>query len=283
MNVFVWNSGFEFDPIQLESETRIVLPYAREGRMPPKRYQSRFPTARIKKIMQLDDDVGKVASSVPLLISRAVEMFLQKMLTSSADYVGSRTSKTITASHMKYVINNDPLFHFLREEVAKVPDVAEASEEQEDGRKKRGRKRATDPGAVKHSESTDDFSEPKRKKKINPKKESEPSNSFSDEKDGIVPSNFKSKPFNRRKVIVSSDKPTSSSQEKNREGLSPADCQQDNSSIPQTTQKSTLSGPTPVAIGNSNTLTDNPVPTTVIKSIPIPVPSLQLPAEQAQN
>ena len=41
---FVWNSGFEFDPIQLESETRIVLPYAREGRMPPKRYQSRFPT-----------------------------------------------------------------------------------------------------------------------------------------------------------------------------------------------------------------------------------------------
>jgi hypothetical protein len=92
-----------------------------------------------------------------------------------------------------------------------------------------------------------------------------------------------SKPFNRRKVIVSSDKPTSSSQEKNREGLSPADCQQDNSSIPQTTQKSTLSGPTPVAIGNSNTLTDNPVPTTVIKSIPIPVPSLQLPAEQAQN
>jgi histone H3/H4 len=139
MNVFVWNSGFEFDPIQLESETRIVLPYAREGRMPPKRYQSRFPTARIKKIMQLDDDVGKVASSVPLLISRAVEMFLQKMLTSSADYVGSRTSKTITASHMKYVINNDPLFHFLREEVAKVPDVAEASEEQEDGRKKRGR------------------------------------------------------------------------------------------------------------------------------------------------
>ena len=70
---------------------------------------------------------------------------------------------------------------------------------------------------------------------------------------------------------------------RNREGLSPADCQQDNSSIPQTTQKSTLSGPTPVAIGNSNTLTDNPVPTTVIKSIPIPVPSLQLPAEQAQN
>ena len=53
------------------------------------------------------------------------------------------------------------------------------------------RKRATDPGAVKHSGSTDDFSEPKRKKKINPKKESEPSNSFSDEKDGIVPSNFK--------------------------------------------------------------------------------------------
>jgi hypothetical protein len=38
--------------------------------MPPKRrkFESTFPAARIKKIMQLDDDVGRVSAAVPILI-----------------------------------------------------------------------------------------------------------------------------------------------------------------------------------------------------------------------
>ena len=31
--------------------------------------------ARIKKIMQSDEDVGKVAAAVPVIISRALELF----------------------------------------------------------------------------------------------------------------------------------------------------------------------------------------------------------------
>ena len=33
-----------------------------------KKYNSRFPPARIKKIMQSDDEVGKVAAVVPIII-----------------------------------------------------------------------------------------------------------------------------------------------------------------------------------------------------------------------
>jgi hypothetical protein len=38
--------------------------------MPPKRkkYTARFPPARIKKIMQTDEEVGKVAAAVPVII-----------------------------------------------------------------------------------------------------------------------------------------------------------------------------------------------------------------------
>ena len=35
-----------------------------------KKYNSRFPPARIKKIMQSDDEVGKVASVVPIIICK---------------------------------------------------------------------------------------------------------------------------------------------------------------------------------------------------------------------
>ena len=33
-----------------------------------KKYNARFPPARIKKIMQADEDVGKVAAVVPVII-----------------------------------------------------------------------------------------------------------------------------------------------------------------------------------------------------------------------
>lgn len=35
-----------------------------------KKYNSRFPPARIKKIMQSDDEVGKVAAVVPIIICK---------------------------------------------------------------------------------------------------------------------------------------------------------------------------------------------------------------------
>ena len=47
--------------------------------------KSRFPPGRIKRIMQLDEEVGKVAAVVPVLVSRAVEIFMQSLLQGSID------------------------------------------------------------------------------------------------------------------------------------------------------------------------------------------------------
>ena len=39
-----------------------------------------YVQARIKKIMQSDDEVGKVAAPVPVIISRALELFAETLL-----------------------------------------------------------------------------------------------------------------------------------------------------------------------------------------------------------
>ncbi|TDG40091.1 hypothetical protein AWZ03_013486 [Drosophila navojoa] len=42
-----------------------------------KKYNARFPAGRIKKIMQSDEEIGKVAQAVPVIISRTLELFVE--------------------------------------------------------------------------------------------------------------------------------------------------------------------------------------------------------------
>jgi len=45
-----------------------------------KKYKTRFPMARIKKIMQSDEEVGKIALATPILISKALELFMRDLI-----------------------------------------------------------------------------------------------------------------------------------------------------------------------------------------------------------
>ena len=56
--------------------------------------------ARIKKIMQIDEDVGKVAAAVPVIISRALEMFVETLLKKAYNVTSNRCARTLTPSHM---------------------------------------------------------------------------------------------------------------------------------------------------------------------------------------
>jgi len=88
-----------------------------------KKFNARFPPARIKKIMQLDEDVGKVASAVPVMISRALEIFMENLLVQSSQLAGSKGARTLTSSHLKQIIQADPKLGFLHELVSKIPDA----------------------------------------------------------------------------------------------------------------------------------------------------------------
>lgn len=84
--------------------------------------------ARIKKIMQADEDVGKIAQITPFLIGRyasvraqrlraarcgmpyallssrpsgrAMELFLEKLCTNAGEIATSRSAKTVSSSHV---------------------------------------------------------------------------------------------------------------------------------------------------------------------------------------
>ncbi|RWS29861.1 dr1-associated corepressor-like isoform X1, partial [Leptotrombidium deliense] len=99
-----------------------------------KKYNSRFPPARIKKIMQMDDEVGKVAAVVPVIISRALELFVETLLNESRKITISRNARTLTPSHLKASTLANSQFLFLRDLLSSIPDIQQTGEEdQSDG------------------------------------------------------------------------------------------------------------------------------------------------------
>ncbi|XP_053575983.1 dr1-associated corepressor [Bombina bombina] len=108
-----------------------------------KKYNARFPPARIKKIMQTDEEIGKVAAAVPVIISRALELFLESLLKKACQVTQSRSAKTMTTSHLKQCIELEQQFDFLKDLVAAVPDMqGEAEDNHTEGERvpRRGRK-----------------------------------------------------------------------------------------------------------------------------------------------
>lgn len=94
--------------------------------MPSKKrkYNARFPAGRIKRIMQADEEVGKIAHAVPVIISRTLELFVESLLTKSSQITLSRNSKTLSPSHLKQCIMSESRFDFLKDLVKNVPDIS---------------------------------------------------------------------------------------------------------------------------------------------------------------
>nr|XP_057924893.1 dr1-associated corepressor isoform X3 [Doryrhamphus excisus] len=73
--------------------------------------------------MQTDEEIGKVAAAVPVIISRALELFLESLLTKACHVTQSKNAKTMTTSHLKQCIELEQQFDFLKDLVATVPDM----------------------------------------------------------------------------------------------------------------------------------------------------------------
>ncbi|KAJ3159553.1 hypothetical protein HDU86_001562 [Geranomyces michiganensis] len=91
-----------------------------------KRYKTKFPVARIKKIMRTDDDVGKVAQVTPVLISKALELFMATLIQETCKEARARQAKKLTPAHLKHTIESTETFDFLVDLVANLPDPAAA-------------------------------------------------------------------------------------------------------------------------------------------------------------
>ncbi|KAK7548133.1 DNA polymerase epsilon subunit C [Phyllosticta citricarpa] len=85
--------------------------------------RTKFPAARIKRIMQADEDVGKVAQVTPHVVAKALELFMISLVTKAANEAKSRSSKRVTAVHLKQAVLKEEHFDFLNEIVNKVSDA----------------------------------------------------------------------------------------------------------------------------------------------------------------
>ncbi|KAL6297990.1 histone-fold-containing protein, partial [Sparassis latifolia] len=93
---------------------------------------TKFPVARIKRIMQKDEEVGKVAQATPIVIcaplpslsypSKALELFLGMIIEEASKVTAERGSKKVEAYHLKHAIDTVEMLDFLKELVEAVPD-----------------------------------------------------------------------------------------------------------------------------------------------------------------
>ena len=82
--------------------------------------KTKFPTARIKRIMQADEEVGKVAQQTPIAVGKALELFMISMVSKSAEVAKEKGQRRVTAQMLKQVAETDEQFDFLHEIVGKV-------------------------------------------------------------------------------------------------------------------------------------------------------------------
>ncbi|XP_041928029.1 dr1-associated corepressor [Alosa sapidissima] len=115
-------------------------------KMPGKkrRYNVRFPPGRIKKIMQKDTEVGRMAMAVPVVISKVLEMFLRSLLTKANLITQSRHSRTLSVNHVKQCIDSERTFDFLRVLADQAYATSSTKESQEKGSWSQHRRRWQD-------------------------------------------------------------------------------------------------------------------------------------------
>lgn len=104
---------------QEEPQVDTPMSPVRRARLKPNALAS-----KIKKLMQSDDEVGKIAQATPCLIGRALELFLSQLVESSADRATKNGGRIVLPGHIKLEVAANPTFDFLRdmESVTRAPD-----------------------------------------------------------------------------------------------------------------------------------------------------------------
>ncbi|KAF3988294.1 hypothetical protein FT663_04068 [Candidozyma haemuli var. vulneris] len=81
--------------------------------------KTHFPAARIKKIMQSDEEIGKVAQATPIVVGRALEIFMANLVEAAISEAKSAGVRRIAASHVRAAVENTEQFDFLVDAVSK--------------------------------------------------------------------------------------------------------------------------------------------------------------------
>lgn len=78
-----------------------------------KRIKTHFPSARIKKLMQSDEDIGKVAQATPVALGRALELFMSTLVEKSVETAKEEQSRKVNVKILKKTIESNENFDFI--------------------------------------------------------------------------------------------------------------------------------------------------------------------------
>ena len=62
---------------------------------------------QVKRIIQQDEDIGKMAAAVPLMVAKMSEIFITKLLEKSGKVMEDRGSRTLSVDHLAGAIRDD--------------------------------------------------------------------------------------------------------------------------------------------------------------------------------
>ena len=84
-----------------------------------------MPLARIKKIMRMDDDVKMISAEVPVLLSKAVSIFIKELALRAWIQTEEAKRRTIQRSDIAIAVTKYDMFDFLidivpRDEIQKT-------------------------------------------------------------------------------------------------------------------------------------------------------------------
>eukprot|EP01100_Stratorugosa_tubuloviscum_P012460 TRINITY_DN593_c1_g5_i1.p1 TRINITY_DN593_c1_g5~~TRINITY_DN593_c1_g5_i1.p1 ORF type:complete len:129 (-),score=39.51 TRINITY_DN593_c1_g5_i1:147-533(-) len=109
-----------------------------------KKLNTKFPMARIKKIMQSDEDIGKIALAGPVLMSRCVELFIKDFVEKSVEIAREQKYSVITPAHLKLCVEKHNLFDFLQTIIDEHAESSTKSVKNSSKKKGRAKKNETE-------------------------------------------------------------------------------------------------------------------------------------------
>lgn len=81
-----------------------------------KKKKTRFPISRVKKLIQQNDDIGKTSVTVPVVLSKSIELFFSQLIEKMVESAKSRKSTKIQIQDFKEVVQeNQTHYSFLNE------------------------------------------------------------------------------------------------------------------------------------------------------------------------
>ncbi|KAG4303242.1 hypothetical protein PCK1_000580, partial [Pneumocystis canis] len=75
------------------------------------------------------EEVGKVAQITPLIVSRALELFMQSIVDATIQQARAKQAKRVTISHMKSAVQSTDQFDFLIDIINKYTNTGNSEKD----------------------------------------------------------------------------------------------------------------------------------------------------------